>query len=68
MADPKIVPRYTIMTPYEVYMQQVRGLYDNVRQVNAGVSYVPPQMGGLLGQRQVIQGVAVLELIDFEVK
>lgn len=67
MANPKIIPRYTTMTPYEIYLQQVRGTFDGLRANNSGQNYIPPQFGGVFGQQALLQSGSVLELIDFEV-
>lgn len=32
------------------------------------MDYIPPQMGGLSGQRNVMSEAVVLQIIDFEVK
>jgi hypothetical protein len=66
--DPTIISTLKAMTPHEVYLQQVKAIYDGARAVNDGVTYVPAQLGGLTGQRQVIEDAAVVELIIFEVK
>lgn len=65
---PKVIPKLVALTPYEVYMRQVRGTYDNFRAENNSVDYIPPQFGGLFGQRKVLEGELVLELIDFDIK
>lgn len=64
----RIMPKLTAMSPYEIYLRQVRGIFDAVRFGNRGMDYIPPHMGGLLSQRAIIEEVAVLEITDFEVK
>lgn len=64
---PRIIPRLTPVTPYEMFLQQVKGTYDAIRVGRADLSYYPPQFGGLFGQQEVINEVVVLELTDFEV-
>lgn len=61
---PKLVP----ISPYEVYLQQVKGLFDQIRTERIGMSYIPPQMGGYFGQKDVVDEIIVLELTDFEVQ
>lgn len=63
----KVIPKLVEMTPYQVYLQQVRGAADNIRARVAGFDYLPPQFGGLSGQLQVMNEEVVLQLIDFEV-
>lgn len=62
-----IVPRFAEMTPYQVYLQQVRGTTENVRSRAMNLDYIPPQFGGLIGQLQTISEEIVLQLIDFSV-
>jgi hypothetical protein len=56
------------MTPYQVYLQQVKGCIDNIRFTSQGMDYIPPQLGGLKGQREVMNEAVVLQTIEFEVK
>jgi hypothetical protein len=65
---PRIVPKFTPITPFEIFLLQVKGTYDNIRTERKNISYIPPQMGGPLGQRDVAQESVVLELTDFEVE
>jgi len=66
----RIIPRFVAITPLELYLQQVKGTYDAIRVLNSGedMTYIPPQMGGIMGQREVQDQQIVLELTDFEVK
>lgn len=64
---PKIIPRLTAMSPYEIYLQQVKAAYDGIRSSRLNLSYYPAQFGGIFGQRDVINEVVVLELTDFQV-
>lgn len=64
----KIFPQLKPMTPLEVYLQQVKGVFGQVRANNEGMSYYPPQFGGIFGQRTVNSNTIVLEVTDFEVK
>lgn len=62
-----ISPKFTVMSPYEVYLNQVKGAIDNIRFTAQGMSYTPPQLGGLDGQLSVITQEVVLQLTDFSV-
>lgn len=64
----RIVPKLVPITPYELYLQQVKGTYDSIRSYNAdsSVTYIPPQFGGFMGQKEVLEQKVVLELTDFE--
>lgn len=62
-----ITPSFVNITPYQIYLQQVRGITDNIRNSAAGFDYIPPQFGGLDGQLQAMTDSIVLELIDFTV-
>jgi hypothetical protein len=62
-----LIPSFVEMTPYQVYIQQIRGTTDNIRFTNMGLSYIPPQFGGLTGQLQTITEGLVLQLVDFQV-
>jgi hypothetical protein len=62
-----LIPSFVEMTPYQVYIQQIRGTTDNIRFTNMGLNYIPPQFGGLTGQLQTITGGLVLQLVDFQV-
>lgn len=64
----KLRPRFVTMTPYHIYLQQVKGCIDQIRYQTLGMDYIPPQLGGLNGQRNVMNEAVVLQLIDFEVK
>jgi hypothetical protein len=55
------------MSPYEIYLSQVRGAIDNIRYTSQGLSYVPPQLGGLDGQLDTLNQAVVLQVTDFKV-
>ncbi len=61
-----IVSRTTALTPYQVYLEQVRSVSDNMRYADTDVEYYPMQFGGLKGQRQAITGVAVVDILNFK--
>ena len=56
------------LTPYQVYLEQVKGVSDNIRATSAGLSYYPLQFGGLKGQRQASYGVNVVDVMTFQSK
>lgn len=61
---PTLVP----MTPYRVYVMQVQGVLDNIRFQAKGMDYLPAQLGGLIGQRQVLNEKVVLQNTEFKVE
>jgi hypothetical protein len=63
----KILPKYQAMTPYQIYVAQVKGAIEALRASAKGLDYIPPQLGGLSGQRAVIDQEVVLEIIEFEI-
>lgn len=63
----KMLPKLVAVSPYEVYLFQVKAALDPIRYQALGMEYLPPQLGGLVGQRTVLNGSTVLQAIDFEV-
>lgn len=63
----KISPQFVPITPYELYLQQVKGIFDNARYQNKGLTYIPAQFGGILGQQLALSLDVALQLTDFEV-
>jgi hypothetical protein len=63
----KIIPKFTPLTPFEIYLQQVKGTFDSIRFQRKDMTYYPPQMGGFFGQREIKEDILVLELTEFEV-
>jgi len=63
----KVIPKLTSLSPYEIYLQQVKGAYDGIRASSLGVIYYPPQLGGFFGQLQVMDEIMVLELTSFQI-
>lgn len=55
------------VTPVELYKNQVKGIMEGIRVAGQGLSYIPPQFGGLMGQRQVLNEAVSLQIIDFKV-
>lgn len=68
MATPKIIPKLVPLSPYEIYLQQVKGVFDSIRYSRVEMTYYPPQLGGFFGQKEVASENLVLELTDFEIK
>lgn len=63
----KFLPRLVPMSSYEVYVNQVKSSLEAIRFKAKDMEYLPPQLGGLTGQRQILNKSAVIETIDFEV-
>jgi hypothetical protein len=63
----KLLPKLVAMSPYEVYTNQIKASLEAIRFTSKGVDYIPPQLGGITGQRQIITEGAVLQLIEFQV-
>jgi hypothetical protein len=64
----RLRPKFVAMTSYQVYLYQIKGSIDQIRYQAQGMDYIPPQMGGINGQRNVINEAVVLQTIEFEVK
>ena len=64
----KLLPKYEATSSYQVYLAQIKSTVENIRFTRQGLDYIPPQFGGLFGQRRVIDQKLVLEVVDFEVK
>ena len=63
----KIIPKYTNITPKELYMELINSTYDQIRQTNNGLTYIPTQFGGIFGQNVVLREGLVMEVTKFEV-
>ena len=61
----EIKNRLIAMTPHAVFKLQVQGVYDNLRN-EGGKDYIPPQLGGPHGQREVLDADVVLSVADFK--
>ena len=59
--------RHEIITPYLLYLLQVQGDIDSIRQRAVGFDYLPPQFGGYMNQRKVLEEQVVLQVTDFKV-
>lgn len=62
----QVSSRTVALTPYQVYLEQVKGVSDSIRATSAGVQYYPLQFGGLKGQRQASYGVNVVDVLTFQ--
>lgn len=63
----RVIPSLVEMTPYQIYLQQVKGSVDMIRYTLNGLNYFPPQIGGLDGQLAAMNSTIVLQLIDFQI-
>lgn len=66
--QPQVISKLRNMTPYEVYKLQITSIMDAIRTTQRGLTYFPPQIGGLDGQRDAIREKVALQLIEFEVQ
>lgn len=66
--NPRLIPKLLPLTPYEIVLLQIQGTFDAIRYGRQGMDYIPPHMGGLFGQREVMDEIVVLEITNFEVK
>lgn len=64
----QVLSRTVALTPYQIYLEQVRAISDNIRFTSRGLEYLPLQFGGLKGQREAITGTAVVDILDFQSK
>lgn len=62
-----LTPRYVTMSPYEIYLAQVKGAIDNIRFTAQGMKYTPAQLGGLSGQLNTLNQAVVLRVTDYQV-
>lgn len=61
-----VTTRMVNLSPYELFLEQVRGVSENIRVVNKGLTYIPPQFGGLKGQLVGLNDQPVVQMVDFE--
>jgi hypothetical protein len=64
----KLLPKFVTMTAYQVYLNQIKSAIEPIRATRRGQDYIPPQLGGISGQRNLISNVLVLQLIEFDIK
>lgn len=64
----KVLRRTVATTPYQVYLEQVRAISDNIRFTSQGLEYYPLQFGGLKDQQKAIIGTHVVNILDFQSK
>jgi hypothetical protein len=62
-----ITPRFMVMSPYEVYLSQIKAAIENIRFTAQGMSYTPAQLGGLDGQLNTLTQEVVLQVTDYQV-
>ena len=60
--------KYKKMSPYTLYLDRVAEIYNRARAEASGLTFFPSQMGGLHGQREVLQDKLVMEEISFNNK
>jgi len=64
----KILNELKPMTPMNLYMTQVNNCMDTIRSNSNKRSYIPNQFGGLAGQRAVLQDIATIQTVSFDVE
>jgi hypothetical protein len=65
--QPKISNKLVRLSPLELYKLQVKNNFDSIRYEQRNMSYTPTQLGGLQGQRILLESPSVVEIIEFEV-
>lgn len=61
--------RLVNMTSTEVYKLQVKSIFDKIRHENTGntdVSFIPTHLGGIDGQREIIQDKNIMRQIEVD--
>lgn len=61
-----ITPRMMTLSPYELYLEQIKGVAEAIRVKSRGLSYIPAQFGGLKGQLSSLNSDSVVQMINFE--
>ena len=54
------------ITRLELYKTQVQAIYDRMRAENLGIQYVPATLGGIGGQRLLLQEKTVLDITEIK--
>jgi hypothetical protein len=63
----KLNSQFKIMSPSQIYLEQVSACIEGIRSTNNNLSYIPNQLGGIFTQQDVLVNNAVLQVIDFSV-
>ena len=63
----KLNSQFKIMSPSQIYLEQISSCIQSLRAVNNNLSYIPNQLGGIFTQQNVLVNNAVLQVIDFSV-
>lgn len=63
----KLNSQYKIMSPVQVYLEQINACIDGIRATNDSLSYTPNQLGGIFMQQNVLTNDVVLQVINFSV-
>jgi hypothetical protein len=63
----KINSQYKIMSPVQIYLEQINACIDSIRATNNNLSYTPNQLGGIFMQQNVLTDDVVLQVINFSV-
>lgn len=58
--------RTKAVTLIELYKTQVQTIYDRMRAENTGLQYIPATLGGLGGQRLLLQEKTVLDITEIK--
>lgn len=61
-----ITVSYKKMTALSIYLDRVNDIYSRARAEADDLSYIPPQMGGIEGQRATLRDKLVVQDISFE--
>lgn len=61
-----VTPRMLSISPYHLYLEQIRGATDAIRVKSRGLNYIPSQFGGIQGQIASLSENVVARMIDFE--
>jgi len=54
------------ITRLELYKTQVQAVYDRMRAENLGIQYIPATLGGIGGQRLLLQEKTVLDITEIK--
>lgn len=65
MNNQKITTKTVPITPYRLFQMQIKGTYGAFTSTTE--NYLPPSLGGIEGQRRVLQQGLVMTVADFKV-